>query len=665
MATSPLEDLLQCSVCLEIYKEPKILPCHHSFCRECLGRVPQERKDGKYLIICPTCREPVQLPDKGVASLQSSFFINNLIELHKARKGPSSKPDNVTACIEHDKPRDVFCEECTEVICHVCSIRHHRAHTCTLITDCFQKHLHPIKEKLGQIKKEILAVEQASEGLQRAGENIKEQERSVEEKVNLTADELISSINQYRQCLLERTRSAAERKLAMLQLQKDEASKMIKQLRACEESVELLLQSGLQSRILESKTQVLSELNTASKSVNLECLEPAELPDIEYTIHKDIQLKIFGSVQASFVNRTFKGLNETFMATCNKRTPFVILHEPKAGSSFKPNTGMFTYQLVSSASPLKEEVCDVNHCDDICQVFFTPIHCGPHKLVINMGGYPISGSPFNINILPDFLPGSVIEGIKSPHGLAVARDGTMFVSEYSEHRVCTIQPNGRKSIFACPGPVGVAITPDGNILVVDQSNWQIKKFDPTGQLLRETKKSGFFMIITKSNAFCVPHAITVHRDGRVFVTEKGNSSVHILDQDLNHIDQKSDYTYNSATGLALDSKGNLFVTSKSNNNVVRLNLSTGDTTTFGTKGSNQGQLKHPMDIAIDKNDVVYVADTDNHRISLFNSDGQFLTCFGKKGSALGELNGPCGVAVDEGGKVYVCDTGNNRVVIYY
>ena len=39
---STLYDQLTCSVCLERYKDPRTLPCHHyhSFCRVCLERVP-------------------------------------------------------------------------------------------------------------------------------------------------------------------------------------------------------------------------------------------------------------------------------------------------------------------------------------------------------------------------------------------------------------------------------------------------------------------------------------------------------------------------------------------------------------------------------------------------------------------------------------------------
>ena len=35
-----IEEQLTCKICLDIFTNPKILPCHHSFCCQCLQRMP-------------------------------------------------------------------------------------------------------------------------------------------------------------------------------------------------------------------------------------------------------------------------------------------------------------------------------------------------------------------------------------------------------------------------------------------------------------------------------------------------------------------------------------------------------------------------------------------------------------------------------------------------
>ena len=60
---------------------------------------------------------------------------------------------------------------------------------------------------------------------------------------------------------------------------------------------------------------------------------------------------------------------------------------------------------------------------------------------------------------------------------------------------------------------------------------------------------------------------------------------------------------------------------------------------------------------------VYVTDYGKHCVPVFTK-GEHVTTFGQKGSGDGDFNGPCGVYVDEDGFVYVCDCYNNKVQIF-
>ena len=59
VAHSPLESpssvVAQCTVCLDSFKEPKVLPCCHTFCRSCLEGI-LKRSTRQTTLMCPHCR---------------------------------------------------------------------------------------------------------------------------------------------------------------------------------------------------------------------------------------------------------------------------------------------------------------------------------------------------------------------------------------------------------------------------------------------------------------------------------------------------------------------------------------------------------------------------------------------------------------------------------
>ena len=52
---------LECPVCLDTFKQPKLLGCTHTFCMECLEKLVKEVDVGSKEISCPTCREATKV----------------------------------------------------------------------------------------------------------------------------------------------------------------------------------------------------------------------------------------------------------------------------------------------------------------------------------------------------------------------------------------------------------------------------------------------------------------------------------------------------------------------------------------------------------------------------------------------------------------------------
>ncbi|MGB7112446.1 MAG: serine/threonine-protein kinase PknD, partial [Mycobacterium sp.] len=108
----------------------------------------------------------------------------------------------------------------------------------------------------------------------------------------------------------------------------------------------------------------------------------------------------------------------------------------------------------------------------------------------------------------------------------------------------------------------------------------------------------------------------------------------------------------SPSGVALDSAGNVYVTSEAMyGRVLKLAPGSNDRTVLPFNG-----LYQPQGLAVDTNGTVYVADFNNRVVKLdAGSNNQSVLPFTG-------LNYPEGVAVDDQGSVYVADRGNDRVL---
>ena len=63
-----------CSVCWDTFKFPKLLPCKHTFCLSCLHEFLEGLQD-KSNLVCPLCREPCYVPEKGFSDFPTNYFV--------------------------------------------------------------------------------------------------------------------------------------------------------------------------------------------------------------------------------------------------------------------------------------------------------------------------------------------------------------------------------------------------------------------------------------------------------------------------------------------------------------------------------------------------------------------------------------------------------------
>ncbi|PVD36468.1 hypothetical protein C0Q70_03452 [Pomacea canaliculata] len=139
-----LQDNMTCAVCTEVYRSPKFLPCHHTFCLECLEELAKRHGD---TIPCPTCRAPATVPPGGVCDLQVNFYFTEEA-LEQARSDESQ-----SMCPVHTKKRLVFyCTQCHQAICTRCKPTKHEGHVTEDLADAVARCKQTIEHELDRLK---------------------------------------------------------------------------------------------------------------------------------------------------------------------------------------------------------------------------------------------------------------------------------------------------------------------------------------------------------------------------------------------------------------------------------------------------------------------------------------------------------------------------------
>ena len=116
-----VQDITECPICTEMFCNPKMLPCYHTFCLKCMERYGEEKRPGETLP-CPMCRREFKVPNGGLSELNTNFFIDRLIFAHS--RSISTSEVDCDVCEKVGKQGKVvassFCLTCREHLCDEC-----------------------------------------------------------------------------------------------------------------------------------------------------------------------------------------------------------------------------------------------------------------------------------------------------------------------------------------------------------------------------------------------------------------------------------------------------------------------------------------------------------------------------------------------------------------
>ena len=126
-----LEKEVTCALCLDLFKQPKRLPCDHVYCRDCLRDLALRSVDAT--ISCPECRTMTQAPDNDVNNFPTAFQTNRLIEAFQQVqiRVETDSPNVTEMCHVHPTQQlAIYCETCKKQFCRDCVLmtKEHASH---------------------------------------------------------------------------------------------------------------------------------------------------------------------------------------------------------------------------------------------------------------------------------------------------------------------------------------------------------------------------------------------------------------------------------------------------------------------------------------------------------------------------------------------------------
>ncbi|XP_049445138.1 zinc-binding protein A33-like isoform X4 [Epinephelus fuscoguttatus] len=154
MASSASQSEVDCTcpVCCDIFTDPVLLLCGHSFCKDCLQQWWRQSR----LQTCPVCKEifPMAQPPRNLA-------LRNLSDTLRRERSQRANSGSEEMCSLHGERLKLFCQDDQQLICLICrDSQKHKKHNCFPINEAAEAYRLQAQQTEKTIKEEFLKLYQ-------------------------------------------------------------------------------------------------------------------------------------------------------------------------------------------------------------------------------------------------------------------------------------------------------------------------------------------------------------------------------------------------------------------------------------------------------------------------------------------------------------------------
>ncbi|XP_078344817.1 E3 ubiquitin-protein ligase TRIM45-like [Oculina patagonica] len=685
-----LKQHLTCSICLDIYNEPKTISCLHTFCCECLSNHARasHRKGNFY---CPECQALIDLPEGNrFKSLPNSFFHNSLLGLLAVQR--SGDGSNITCsqcrknnsqmyyCFDcgrfmcpdcnnsHEMLKDLFeghkvtpvnefktedyeallkrqpfcsqqfhekeitrffCFSCQACVCQICIVTDHRNHEIVLLNKAAHDEKPNIMSGAEMIEEKI---NELSEVIRRFEETISKLERNVATAklgVSQAAEQMIAEIRECEREAIVSLETTRVTRLKRIDSAMQEAQSLVKQMKQAVEFAKNLAERSSSSDIMRNK-ETLKERCEVLRAV--EVPKHDETSFIKFTAaFIEFSLGFIETTErkADANRSTLEGLDQNLQA--GVEAEFTLCLKTSEGElSNQPDLKDQVQALIEPAKDVTDVMVSEKE-DGNLLLKFTPKIPGAYSIEVKINGDKLPTCPFTMQVKEREL---------------------VVVGELDLKFLQGDVPQGLH---------GIAVNTEGKIVVTDYNGHCVYVFDNEGNCLKKIDSQG-----SNSEQFKHPTGGVFLNDTEILVADQLNNRVQHINIQTGTVvksfgkrgERKGEFE--NPVDVCLDDEGHIVVTECGNHRIHVLSKEGETVSIFGESGPEK--LSKPTSCIPYKN-LFLVSDRDDkyNCIKAYDQSGIFLYKFGKQGDSPGEFDWPWGMLVDRSNNLLVCDRYNDRV----
>jgi sugar lactone lactonase YvrE len=216
------------------------------------------------------------------------------------------------------------------------------------------------------------------------------------------------------------------------------------------------------------------------------------------------------------------------------------------------------------------------------------------------------------------------------HGLRIDTEGNIWATDVTDHTVMKISPQGQvlmtlgtkkqrgewnDSTHLLNEPNDIAFSRNGDIFITQghtpgaNGDPRVLKFDKTGKFIKSWGGKG-----KEPGKFDVAHGLAVDAKGQLWVTDRENQRIQIFDQDGKYI---KELKYSGLPASLDIGPQNIFMVNGFAGQLLKLDLDGKVLAATGKPGKGLGEFGEAHMIAVSPKGDVYVADSVNATVQKF------------------------------------------------